>query len=239
MNAELTLGKNGTAEIVEQWVKCAAHDERTQRRKDSWHSFLRAATISRGGLEIQAMCRDISPRGIGLLHSERIRNGEATVSVWMQKRVLNMDVDITWEKSVGEGWWASGGRLNVSSFEHANLSISTMRAKFERRFHKRYPFFHSFSVYACSDRKDDSFDLDWQQEAFRALSLDVSRSGVTLMCEDPLEPQKQIVYLRRNASNDDVKLIRGRIVSRRELANGFFAIFTEFAPSKLRMRELF
>jgi hypothetical protein len=95
MNPELTLGRNDTAEIVAQWLKSAARDDQTHRRRATRFPFLRAATISRGGLEIKAMCRDISPRGIGLLHSERIRIREATVSVWLQKRVVDIDVDIT------------------------------------------------------------------------------------------------------------------------------------------------
>ena len=129
--------------------------------------------------------------------------------------------------------------MKVSPFEYASLFISTMRFEIERRHHNRYPFFHSFLVNRGSDRKVNGFDCDRRQGALHAFSLDISHGGISLVSEDSLEPEEQIVHLRRRNCGDDGRMIRGRVVACGELANGFFKLGIAFAPSRLKMVDLY
>lgn len=242
MPTETTLGKIDTAKTVEAWVASAMRDDRVQRWQEARYPFLRAATVSRGGMEARAMCRDISRRGIGIVQSdEPPRTGPATVSIWLRNRVLDLPVDFLWVKRLGQGWWAAGGRVELSSLDYASLALSRIGTEIDLRLHQRHPFCHMFSVYASPSTAEDTFSFDpcEQQEDGIAISLNVSYGGIGLLSESYFEPQEQILQLHRIDDHDSSARIRGRVVSCRELPNGYYMTGVQFEASRIRMKDVF
>ena len=215
-----------TDEVIGQWVRRAARDDITQRRENSRYPFFRAASIIQHGRELRAFCRDISPRGIGLLHDKPLDLGEATACVWLGDTLLDVELDVKWCKTAEGGWWLSGGRLSkVSSFQYASLMLSTIGREVERRFHRRYPFFRPFTV---------TEEANGQRAEHAAFSLDISHGGLSLLAPEAFG--SRVVRLETAPGQDSPSEIRGRVASCRELQNQSFIIGIEFVS--LQIMEL-
>jgi hypothetical protein len=91
-------------------VKAEA-DQRVSQR----HPFFRPVTITiggNGGTKFPAFSRDISPAGIGLLHSMPLDPGRLTLSIpWTAGHPLDVRTDLRWCAPAAEGWYLSGGRF--------------------------------------------------------------------------------------------------------------------------------
>jgi hypothetical protein len=89
----------------------AAYRRRVQQR----HPFFRPITITMGagkGQRVSAFSRDISARGIGLLHSAPLNTGRAILSIPSSSvHQLDISTEIRWCDPVGQGWYLSGGRF--------------------------------------------------------------------------------------------------------------------------------
>jgi hypothetical protein len=89
----------------------AEADQRVSQR----YPFFRPVTITIGGCggkKVSAFSRDISPSGIGLLHSMPLDTDRLRLSIpWTEGHPLEIRTDIRWCAPAGEGWYLSGGRF--------------------------------------------------------------------------------------------------------------------------------
>jgi len=86
------------------------HDRRNGKR----HSFFSCATIctDSGATNLSCFVRDISPTGIGLLHSFSIEPATVVIEVRNEANVrARFRTEITWCRRIGIGWYTSGGRF--------------------------------------------------------------------------------------------------------------------------------
>ena len=84
-----------------------------QRRKQERYPFFRPVTICKGpqGYEA-AFARDISRRGIGLVHSQPIPLGRVLLTVpTLTGECRSIASDIKWCRPVGQDWFLSGAQF--------------------------------------------------------------------------------------------------------------------------------
>ena len=93
----------------------AALSEELNRRLHRRYPFVRPVTIdSPDGSSQSTLCRDISRLGIGLIHREPITPGRATLSITSSTGTdIVGTADLRRCNSIGQGWYASGGRFPV------------------------------------------------------------------------------------------------------------------------------
>jgi len=207
-----------TDDIIRRWVDKAAQDDLIQRRKSLRYPFFRAAFITQEDQQMQAWCRDISPRGIGLLHTEPLQHGVTTVSVCMQNKPVEAVVDLVWnERSEGD-WWLSGGRFRTSSADYASLFLSTVSDEIDRRRHQRYPFFRPLIL----SKGVGGNGPIWEHQTF---TLDISSSGLSLLADQPFEPGE---YRLCTTGHDGKHKIRVQVIASRKLLNGSYRIAVVF-----------
>ena len=61
---------------------------------------------------VQALTRDLAFLGVGLVHTEPLEPGEATLAVPMADGTsLSFRIEILWAKPLGDHWHISGSRL--------------------------------------------------------------------------------------------------------------------------------
>ena len=231
MTTALILDSVDAEAVVQQWVAKAARDDQSQRRRESRFPFLNPARICSTGEEAGVLCRDISKSGIGVIqYGVPPRPGPATLSLLLHQQLAYLDVDFRWVKPMGNGWWTSGGKLNSVSIDHAARLVLRMTNLLERRFHRRYPFSRPFIVYPNLQPGLESVGLETipRSEEKWGISLDVSSGGLRLICREPLHSESEYVYLRTPRWGYSDTMVRGRIASRRELGNGYFAIGIQF-----------
>lgn len=136
------LGRSEATKIVKHWLAEATELHRNQRltvRKP----LLRPATISRGGLEVRALCRNISSHGIQLLQSDCPPVEDThTVCIWLKRQVIELPVEVEWTKPLGGVWWACGGRVLENSFaESIDFYLNRWRHRLSApRSPRRYPY---------------------------------------------------------------------------------------------------
>jgi hypothetical protein len=119
----LFLELSATATILnEELVKSAdkaiarvLHDVKeaigSDRRRAQRMPFFREISIEVDGRQLSAFSRDLSSKGIGLLHRTPVNPGEITVSIPWPGGMIRQRTLIVWCHDVGEGWYASGGRF--------------------------------------------------------------------------------------------------------------------------------
>ncbi len=56
----------------------------------------------------QSFSRDITPRGMGLVHTHPIVDSQVVVEVETESRVLRFKAVCIWSRPAGRGWFASG-----------------------------------------------------------------------------------------------------------------------------------
>jgi hypothetical protein len=95
-----------------------AIDVAWERRSASRVPYFQPVTVSVGGDEqgqYSCFSRDISPAGIGLLHSVAIGLGEVVLTIPSQSAgPIRFRAEVVWCRPCGEGWYMSGvAFLNV------------------------------------------------------------------------------------------------------------------------------
>ena len=177
--------------------------------------------------EKRVMCRDLSRDGIGIIeYGEPQEVEDATLAVELHKQVVHLSVGFRWSRDMGNGWWTRGGVLNAASINNASLAFLKFSGMVERRLHQRYSFCHPFSVYASVDEESEGLPGVEQLET-PALSLDISRGGMRLICFAPINYRKELFI--RKPKNDF--LLKGRVVSHRDLGNGYCVVGVKFATT--------
>lgn len=69
-------------------------------------------------LKMFALTRDVSPGGIGLLHSAPLKRDAMSLHVLGEDdQAVEMSVDITWCRQCADGWFLSGGRFRRLQIE--------------------------------------------------------------------------------------------------------------------------
>jgi DNA-binding response OmpR family regulator len=102
------------AEIVRQLLCGHADSGHHERRNGKRHGFFSCATIctDSGATNLSCFVRDISPTGIGLLHSFSLEPGMVVIEVRNEANVrARFRTEITWCRRLGMGWYTSGGRF--------------------------------------------------------------------------------------------------------------------------------
>jgi hypothetical protein len=61
---------------------------------------------------VTAYTRDISPRGVGLLHDQPLGSRRVLLTFQLLgEQTVSLMVDLKWERYMGDFWFASGGSL--------------------------------------------------------------------------------------------------------------------------------
>ena len=109
------MGQQELRIAVSDLLQEAWSEESSERRVEQRHPFFRPVSIQLASDPqrlVSAFAREISPGGIGLLHSMQLEPGEATLSILRSNgRPLCVRTEILWCRPCGEGWYLSGGRF--------------------------------------------------------------------------------------------------------------------------------
>lgn len=226
----LLLDEIETEAVVQHWA-AEAEGSASNQRSQTRFPFLNAATVTWTDTDFQVMSRDLSQKGIGIVQcGNPAKLGPATLCVSLRQQEVYLDVNFSWMEDLGHGWWCSGGRLNLASIDPASLLVLKMSKVVDRRLHERHPFCHPFAVYAQWQLERDCIGVEniQPEDETRVISLDISRGGIRLISQDPIMTDKEFVYLRKLNDEYSDKILRGRIVSRQEFGNGYFAVGVKF-----------
>ena len=101
-------------DTVELLLEDARKASRRQREKlrEPFFSPVRLCFDDYEEQTFTAFTRDISSKGIGLLHCMKIMPGELTVIARMRDgHEIRLRTDIAWCLNCGEGWYISGGEF--------------------------------------------------------------------------------------------------------------------------------
>lgn len=86
-----------------------------ERRGELRVPFLRPVTVDLaddGSQPVAALSRDLSPTGIGLVHSERLEPGPAIVTVPTTRgESFRFRAKIRWVLPLGDDWYISGAQI--------------------------------------------------------------------------------------------------------------------------------
>jgi hypothetical protein len=96
-----------------------SHDGDNQREFERIELNVPAEVVTRRGNTVQAMTREISRLGLGLLHKGSISPGEVTVRMASETRQYTYRVQIEWCTPCPNGMFMSGGRFLGKSNESA------------------------------------------------------------------------------------------------------------------------
>ena len=189
-------------EIVKNWVHLAAHDHAHKRRVDSRYPFIRAATVTQGAQQQQdAICRDISLRGIGVLHRHPVQIGEpTTIEILVNTERVSTEVQVLWSKEAGRGWWLTGGHFERSSLGYASTLCSTIKTEVERRRHNRYPFFQPLCLFDPASSSEEA--------KYRVFSIDISLGGLSLLSDTPISEQQVLIRISQTNNYIKAKIVR-------------------------------
>jgi len=185
-----------TDDVIVDWIRQATCEAAADRRQKKRYPFFRPATIAMGhgqGISLPAFTRDISPKGIGLLHSSPLENGQLTLIIpTSPDHQVEITTNITWCRPCGEGWYLSGGRFQGLSVSQVTSLLSMLlRAELDRRPKQRYPFFRPVVLKHCGD----------QTKRISAFSRDISTTGVGLIHNMPVETQQLTITVPRSNDN--------------------------------------
>ncbi len=107
------IDHNQVRAAVNQLLEAAKPTE--ERRASDRQPFfwpVSIATNAGGERTVSAYTRDISPLGIGLLHTMPLERGEVIVTFsGHAAEPVSFRTDIQWCEASGEGWYLSGGRF--------------------------------------------------------------------------------------------------------------------------------
>ena len=218
----LTCVRTKTDRVIELWADLAAQDAASDRRHFVRFPFFRPVSVLSDGLERNAFSRDISARGLGLIHNQSLQLGPTKVFVSLAKSVVVADFEVCWCKEVGNGWWVSGGRLNTTWSRYFSILKAAMAGNAELRRHERYSFCrpavlrHGMTGLEC-----------------KACSLDISLGGICLLTDRDLGQQELSVRIDSDGEQLDV---RGDVVRCSEVLSGIYTCAIAF--KRLQIMEL-
>ncbi len=101
-------------QTIEQLVNETIPDEQTGRRGELRIPFCRPLSIllDGGATIVSAFSRDISPKGIGLMHSFPLEPGEIVVQIPSRSGdPVRIRTEILWTEFLATQWYMSGGRF--------------------------------------------------------------------------------------------------------------------------------
>ena len=189
-----------THEGILECIQEAIGEMLANRRQHFRIPFFRPITISTDnhqGTKLSAFSKDISLKGIGLLHNFPLGIDQQTLTIpTISGSQVDTAIQVTWCQPCGEEWYVSGGFFTeLSTLETTSLFLSTVLADAGRRLKQRYPFFRSIMITIGGV----------QQTKLPAFSTDISNSGIGLLHDMPLETQNVILTVpRRSDSRFDI-----------------------------------
>lgn len=188
-------------------MRIAANEEKRNRQNGYRFPFIRSASIH-SRVEQSALCRDISPYGIGMLHCHEIEIGKPTdVSIVLNDIPIKISVVFLWTRDTGNGWWISGGKFKTSVFLYPSLLLATVRNVFERRRRKRYSFFQPLMVKAMHGSSCAEHDV---------CGIDLSYTGMSFISKEVIYEEELLVQTRKKD-----EFIRATVVRYEESKGGF------------------
>ena len=103
-------------QVAVRKLKHDARESNAERRSHGRTPLFKPVILRMGedfSVRHAAFTRDISPTGVGLLHSFPIEPAEVMLTTQLHNReTIELIVDVTWCMSCGEGWYISGGAFN-------------------------------------------------------------------------------------------------------------------------------
>ena len=185
---------------TEQIVELCLHEamaEEAERRRLHRKPFFRRAEIDLPGDQeprTAAFCRDISRKGIGLLHEAPLENGSRfTLSMPLIGRNLEVQCKTKWCARLGERWYCSGNAYRCATTPQSLFLLSAVLGdELNRRLHRRYPFFRPVTL------------EDVQGTRFDAFCRDVSRGGIGFIHRDPIVLGRMVVSIPSSTGEDIV-----------------------------------
>lgn len=100
----------GTA--VYEILREARAGEKLEYRETVRYSFFRPVTIHAGTKSFSAFSREVSERGIGLLHSAELQPDNVEVIIPTEQGYsVRIRTQLLWTHPCGEGWYISGGEF--------------------------------------------------------------------------------------------------------------------------------
>lgn len=100
----------GTA--VYEILREARAGQKREYRETVRYSFFRPVTIHVGTTSFSAFSREVSERGIGLLHSAELQPGDVEITIPTEQGYsVRIRTNLLWCHACGEGWYISGGEF--------------------------------------------------------------------------------------------------------------------------------
>jgi hypothetical protein len=97
---------------IHELITEAVDVNKRERGSEERHPFFRPLWLNMHGRQYPAFSREISEIGIGLLHDFELMAQEVQISIRCKgNRVFQARTRITWCRSLGQGWYVSGGRF--------------------------------------------------------------------------------------------------------------------------------
>ena len=188
---------SSTNQVLERCVQGAADAAASDRRLQRRYPFFRPITISTDGDEgtkLSAFSRDISPGGIGLLHSMPLGSGRVALKIPLTARLhLDVSAEIGGCAPAGEGWYLSGGRfLRLSARQVTSLLLAVVKGEASRRLQQRHPFFHPIAITTGGGTRT----------RISAFSRDISPAGIGLLHSIPLDTGRVILQIPSTAGHE-------------------------------------
>ena len=88
----------------------ARANAKKEMRDEVRYPFFRPVTIDIGEIRVSGFSREVSERGIGLLHNTVLALGEVKVTISIKEgSFAQVRTKIGWCNPCGEGWYISGG----------------------------------------------------------------------------------------------------------------------------------
>jgi len=88
----------------------ARANAKKEMRDDVRYPYFRPVTIDIGKFRLSGFSREVSERGIGLLHNMVLALGEVEVTISTEEGYsVQVRTQIGWCNPCGEGWYISGG----------------------------------------------------------------------------------------------------------------------------------
>jgi hypothetical protein len=175
--------------VVKECLDTAIAATRAARRGERRYPFFSPAMITAedGNGVHPAFVRDISPAGIGLLHSTPLNANRVMVSISsLAGRPLDMIVEVKWCRPCGEEWHISGGRfLDLSVRKVMTMHLALFKAECSRRLQQRYPFFQPITVAVRGE----------QETKLIAFGKDISADGIGFIHKMPLKARGVVLSL--------------------------------------------
>lgn len=196
-----------------------ASEQRRNRRFPLFRSALIEVHNRNHRDQVRGYIRDISPIGLGLLHSKPVELGPATLTAQdADGGTVSVRMQIAWCTSWTGDWYLSGGKVNESSDKRAmRLLLSTADREATRRLANRHSYFRPALI-----RHNRGRSTSW------GFTRDISNRGIGLIHEVPLETERALVTVSA-VSGQPIEL-RIDVKWCKRCADGWYVSGGEFVP---------